>query len=372
MAQRDLPPAARTHPTRPARRPPLKNWRAHVIGGALGVILLVGGLLATDHFTRRSVTLEINGTPYHLRTHADTVQAALDEAGIALASPDRVWPSPQTALEAARVITVRKADDVAIVQDGQLQKARTLKTHPLDILTEQGIAFGPYDTLIVDGAPYTVSVLSTRTWNAPPQTVRLVHSTTITVQDGDHTLTLHTIAPDVARALENAGLKLYLADRVIPTLETPISPDLHVTIERAVPLTVIADGRRLHTRARGPTVADALVMIGVVPLGLDYTIPPLDAPLEAEMTIRVVRVAERVITQEETIPFLTLYNSDDISEFMSKRDVTAGALGVRTTTWCVRYEDGQEVWREKLDERFIPHSSSFSTLPCGEQRLSHR
>jgi hypothetical protein len=39
-------------------------------------------------------------------------------------------------------------------------------------------------------------------------------------------------------------------------------------------------------------VGDALAQIGLAPLGLDYTIPPLETPLTSGMTIRLVRVIE--------------------------------------------------------------------------------
>ena len=365
MSPNDLSPAAQTHPTRPARRPPLKHWRARLMGGVLGALLLVGAALATDYLTRLSVTLEVNGARYHLRTHAETVQAALDDAGIAVSPPDTVWPPPDAPLETAHVITVRKANVVVLLYDGKLHYVRTLATHPLDILSEQGIVLRPRDVVIVDGAPYPLNALTTRPWNVPPETLRVVRSVAIVVQDGEHTTTLHTTALNVASALESVGLKLYVADRVTPALETPITADMRITVERAVPVTVIADGRQLHTRAHGPTVADALVMVGVVPLGLDYTLPPLDAPLEAGMTIRVVRVTEQVITQEETIPFLALQDFDPMPETMGKRNVPAGIIGVRTTVWCVRYEDGKEVRRELWSERLVPHFVN-SASPCEE------
>ncbi len=366
MTANDPPPAAQTHPTRPARRPPLNHWRARTLRGVVVGVLLVGAAWLTDYFTRRSVTLEVNGTRYALRTHADTVQAALADAGIVITPPDTVWPSPQTALEAAPVITVRKANVVALVAGDRLRYVRTLESHPLDILAEQGVSLAPHDALFVDGEPYTLNALMARSWDVPPQSLYVVPSVSVRVHDGEHTLTLHTTAPNVAGALEAAGVKLYLADRVTPPLDTPVSPDMDIAIERAVPLTVVADGRQLHTRAHGPTVADALVMVGVVPSGLDYTIPPLDAPLEAGMTIRVVRVTEQLITQEEIIPFSMLRSRETFSGSVDKWGVLTGTIGMRTAIWCVRYEDGKEVRREAWDAWLSPYCFPLHERHFGE------
>ena len=364
MTRNDWPPAAQTHPTRPARRPSLSTWRTRVMGGLIVGGLLIGAALSADYFTRTRVTFEVNGARYRLRTHAHTVQAALDAAGVVLVPPDAVWPPPEATLDARQVITVRKAHVVTLISDGRLQYVRTLETHPAAILAEQGLTLGPHDVLMVDGEPYTANTLSAHSWDAAPKTLQVIPSVPITVQDGERTLTLYTTAPDVARALEDAGLKLYLADRVTPPMDTPTYAEMRITVERAVPVTVIADGRELQTRARGATVADALAMVGVVPLGLDYTVPPLDAPLEAGMTIRVVRVTEHLVTQEETIPFLALRSPNGASEIMGKRHVPAGVIGVRTRVWCVRYEDGKEVKREVWGEWFSYAPSR--TTSCGE------
>ncbi len=367
MTPHDLPPAAQTHPTHPARRRPLNRWRFRAMGSVIVGVLMVGVVLATDYFTRINVTFDVNGTPYHLRTHAHTVQAALDAAGIHLTPPDTVWPLPQTELETAHAITVRQAHEVALVWDGHFQQVRTLQTHPMDMLAEQGITINAHDVLIVDGDLYAVDTLAQQSWDVPPMRVRLIRSVSVVVQDGDHTITLHTTALNVARALETAGLKLYLADRVTPALDTPLHDAMRITIERSIPLTVVADGRTLHTRARGHTVADALAMVGVVPLGLDYTVPPLDAPLEANMTVRIVRVTEQLVTQEETIPFPTLRSLDDLAVLANKRDMQGRIVGLRATVWCVRYEDGKETKREIWEES-LTYPVSSHTIACGEQR----
>ena len=76
-----------------------------------------------------------------------------------------------------------------------------------------------------------------------------------------------------------------------------------MTIDRAVPVTIVADGRHLHTRTHRKTVADALAEVSVSLEGQDYTEPAPNAPLKPDMTIRVVRVSETFRIEQEPVPF---------------------------------------------------------------------
>jgi len=75
--------------------------------------------------------------------------------------------------------------------------------------------------------------------------------------------TLHTTAATIGEALREAGMTVYLADKVSPDLGTPANDGQVVSLEPAVPLTILADGRHLHTRTHRKTVAEALAEVGV-------------------------------------------------------------------------------------------------------------
>ncbi|MCD4685857.1 MAG: G5 domain-containing protein, partial [Anaerolineae bacterium] len=164
---------------------------------------------------------------------------------------------------------------------------------------------------------------------------------------------LHTTEIDVGRALDTAGLTLYLADRVTPDLSTAVAVGLVVRIERSLPVTLIADGHTLATRVRGATVAEALLAIALAPIGQDYTIPDLDAPLLPDMTIQLVRVTEALVTKDEPIPYITIYQPDASLPLDENRVLQEGIDGLRTREILVRYEDGTEVSREVQQEWIV-------------------
>jgi len=317
---------------------------------AASAALIASGALAADRLTRKSVTIDVSGSIQHLHTHAGTVGEALRDAGIPLDPEDLVHPLPQSALRDGMTITVRKAHAVALQVDGTLRQVRTQAVHPLDVLAEQAIPLGVHDVVQVNGQPYPAQQLEQVEWEVPAATIRVVRSATLKLVEGDTTQVLHTTQADVGRALDAAGVTLYLADRITPDPSTPVADGLIVAIERSVPLTVIADGQTLNTRARGPTVGDALAQIGVAPADLDTTIPPLEAPLTAGMTIRVVRVREDLATQDEPIPFTTITRQDSTLAPGEERVIQEGADGLRRQQIRKRSEDGRVVSRETVAE----------------------
>lgn len=265
--------------------------RGLILSGT-GLALIVALFLAADWFTRRTVTLTIGGEVRHYHTHAHTVQEVLDEAHAVIDPEDVIQPNPSAPVKNGMRITVHKAEAVALQADGRVRQVRTQAANPLTVLDEQSIRVSPYDRIQVNGQDYSPERLQAMSWNAPVTSICVVRSVTITVIDGGEPLTVHTTQADVGRALDDAGIRMVLADRVIPDFGTPITEGMVIRIERSVPFTLIADRQQLTTRALGPTVGDALAQIGIAPLGLDYTVPPLESRLEPGMTIRLVRVSE--------------------------------------------------------------------------------
>jgi len=334
-----------TRPTytdrRRARRRTTRALVALVITGAA-----VTAALVVDCAARKTITLDVNGAARQIRTRADTVQSALDDADIRLDPEDTVLPPLDAPIANGDRITVRKAFAVAIEADGSARQIRTQSAHPLVILAEQMIRVGPYDVILVDGQEFSSEQLAARAWPAPPTYIRVIRSATLRIIVDSRVLLIHTTQADVGRALDSVGLELYLADRVTPALSAPVKDGLAVRIERSVPVTVIADGHQVATRALGPTVGDALASIGLAPVDLDYAVPAEDAPLDAGMTIRLVRVSERIVAEREPIPFETIRQPDSALLPGEERVIQPGADGLRERRMRARYEDGQEVSRE--------------------------
>jgi 3D (Asp-Asp-Asp) domain-containing protein len=99
-------------------------------------------------------------------------------------------------------------------------------------------------------------------------------------------------------------------------------------------------------------VDEVLADLGIVLTGQDYAIPSLDAPLGEDVTIRVVRVSERFLIEQEPIPFETVWQPDPDLEIDNQRVLQDGARGILERRVRLRYEDGHEVTRT-IDEEYV-------------------
>lgn len=320
-------------------------------------VLVIGALVAGYQATLMPVTLVIDGEGHRLRTHQDTVGALLTDSGLALHPEDEITPADlTTTLEPGMVVQVQRARPVYICADGHEALFRTHATSVEDILYQARVSLGPYDEVEIEGELQPASrpvgharlILAT----AAPEPARIVvhRAVPFTVNDDGRVRTFYTTAATVGESLRRAGLTLYLADGVQPGLGEPMSAGLRVLIDRSVPVAVQVDGRMLRTRTHRERVDEVLADLGVVLTGRDYTTPALDASLEGNAAVRVVRVSERFLIEQEPIPYETKWQPAPGLEIDNQELLQEGARGVLERRIRVRYEDGREVARAVENE----------------------
>ncbi|MFO7742270.1 MAG: ubiquitin-like domain-containing protein [Anaerolineae bacterium] len=321
--------------TVPLERPYLpKTLQAFTV-----LLLTVGSLAAGYRTTRASVTLVIDGESRQLRTHQDTIDAVLTDAGVQLHPEDAIAPPPESSIQPGMTVHIERARPVEVSVDGQSTTLQTHATSVDEVLKQAQVTLGPYDEMRVEGD------LRTESSRADRPRIVIRRALPCTLHDGDRTTTLHTTAPTVGEALREAGFTLYLADRVRPDLSTRISPGMSIHVERSTPVTVQVDGRTMRTRTHRDRTGDVLADLGIVLTGQDYTVPALDAPLGDTATIDVVRVSERFLIEQEPIPFESEWRPDPDLEIDHQRLLQEGSPGVRERRIRVRYENGQEISR---------------------------
>jgi uncharacterized protein YabE (DUF348 family) len=303
-------------------------------------LALVALLILGYQRTLTRVTLVVDGQERTVRTHQTTVEAVLREAGLTLYPEDVVEPGLSDHPVAGMTITIQRARPVVVEVDGRTIQARTQLIATQDILRELGVNIGHHDQ---------VHVLSDETndqTQRSPIHIQVERAVPVTVQEaGSPPLHFYTTASTVGTALHEAGIVLYLADNVRPSLSSPIKPGTHISIDRSVPVTIHMDGHTLRARTHRFTVGDVLADMGISLQGLDYAEPDLDTPLGEGQTIRVVRVREEVLVQQEPIPFETQWAPDPELEIDHQKLGQEGEPGVFERRIRVRYEDGVEVGR---------------------------
>jgi len=312
-----------------------------------------------------AVTLVVDGEPRTIRTNQTTVEGVLRDAGITLDPRDRVQPSPSQALASDGIVRISRARPVTIVAD---ERALTVRTHArsvFELLSEQHVALGPNDALLIDGD----SAPAASTFSGPPTTPHTVSilravPLAVTFDDGP-TQTIFTTQPTIGRALNAAGINIYLADRLTPVGETPVGQGGTVHVERAIPVAVHVDGQSIHTRTHRERVGDLLAEMGVALQGLDFTQPPLDAAVSVDLTVRVVRVSQAFQIEQEAVAFVSQVLPNPDREIDTQELAQEGENGVLQKRIRVRYEDGQEVSRQVEDQVLVraprPRVTTYGT-----------
>ncbi len=308
------------------------------------------------------VTLIVDGTTRRVYTHRQTVGELLHDTGILFDEWDRVSPEPYAPLNGDTVITVQHARQVMVRADGN---SFILHTHQHDIdalLAQASLALGPGDRLWANGelatapltdtlAPRVPSARGERpTPAAPVIHLQIERAAALYVQDEARRQTLYTTQRTVGQALHEAGLLLYAGDWITPELNAPATHGLHVYITRAIPISLTLDGRTIHLRTHAHTVAQVLAAEGISLVGQDQVIPDLDMPIETGINIRVVRVADAFIVEQEEIPYQTVWVADATLELDQRRLENNGTNGIKKRRYKAIYYDGREVERRLEDE----------------------
>jgi uncharacterized protein YabE (DUF348 family)/3D (Asp-Asp-Asp) domain-containing protein len=309
------------------------------------------------------VTLIVADSARQLSTAAHTVRDLLRDNSVIVTESDHVSPAPDTVLESGMIVNVQRIRAVTLTVDGQSQAVETAFTNPLDILKQVGISPGASDRVMVDGTRATLNDLLV--WPVPVSNIAVLRPVSVHIDVDGTASTMKTLSPTVGDALFEAGVTLYLADQVTPDLHAPVTPDMTIRVHHSRPVSIVADGVTLETRTQGKTISDALVSAGLSLVGLDYTIPGEDTPLQPGMLIRVIRVTEQVMTEQESIPFETVYQAEPKMELDQQIVVQEGQKGIRQKHIRVRYENGVEISRQEetntVAREPVPRSIAYGT-----------
>jgi uncharacterized protein YabE (DUF348 family) len=246
------------------------------------------------------------------------------------------------------------------------------------------------------GAVLAGLVATPALWNSVDKSVDLV------VDGTPHAI--RTTADNVGQVVSGQGYRVSVHDLLAPTAATHVKDGTRIVLRRGRLLRLDVDGRRLDVWTTAPTVAEALAQLGYstsdfvsvsrdrrLPLGvtdiairtprlvtvvhdgmreqvtttdatvgqllqdLGITLGPSDrlsvsansAPLPGE-TIRIERVAKKLLTRTESLPYTTKKVRDADLAAGTTQLVQAGRNGSARVTYAVVYVDGQPVGRTKI------------------------
>jgi uncharacterized protein YabE (DUF348 family) len=162
-----------------------------------------------------------------------------------------------------------------------------------------------------------------------------------------------TTARTVAELLAERGIQLGPSDLVVPSAESVLREGLRVSVFRAFPVRVTADGVTREVPVVGRTVADALARAGVSLGPLDRVVPDLWAELVPGQEVRAVRVRQETEVRREVVPHPTVYRVVHAYLPQPPRVLVRGADGLVEHEDRLTYEDGRLVRRERVRTQLL-------------------
>lgn len=173
----------------------------------------------------------------------------------------------------------------------------------------------------------------------------------ITIEADGKVHKLKTTAQNVKAAIKEAGIQLGEKDAIAPTLDTELEKNMKIHIQRAIPCTIQVDGEIKKLLTTAPTVKDVLKEEKITLGKKDKISPGLEKEIQKDMEIKVTRITEETIHQEEKIPFDTVKrNTSSLNKGMTKV-VQGGQNGIKENTIHIVYENGKEVSREVVESK---------------------
>ncbi|MEB3750617.1 MULTISPECIES: G5 and 3D domain-containing protein [Geobacillus] len=170
--------------------------------------------------------------------------------------------------------------------------------------------------------------------------------------------TIWTTADTVAELLRLQHVTVGPHDKITPSLSAKIKKGMKIGVEKAFPVRIDVGGKQQQAWTTSTTVADFLKQQGIQLGQLDRIEPSLQETVREPMTIRIVRVKKVTDVVEEPIDFAVVTKRDDSLPKGERRVIAPGEKGKVQKTYEVTLENGKETARRLVAARTVKESKA--------------
>lgn len=293
----------------------------------------------------------------------ETVGEVVAAAGLTLSPEDTASPDLAAPADPTMPITIDRAAEVTVIDRDSVTSYRTQATTLGQFLSEAALSPPPGTEVLADGEPVSPDAI-----HQTPLPARVIFDPykRVIITDGDERWALRTTALTVGEALLESDVALGAFDTVTPPRETMLTEEMAITVERAAPYRVSADGHTVDVFSDATGVFDILTDNGIALGPLDFTRPAIDTTVSPGDTIEVVRVTERVDTEDVVVPFETVYEPSPEMEIDTLVEASPGSNGLLQRRTRARLENGVEV-SSAADGEFLTVAPVNRVLRYGTQ-----
>jgi hypothetical protein len=174
---------------------------------------------------------------------------------------------------------------------------------------------------------------------------------TVGIADNGNYFVTSASAVTVSEFLAEKNIALGDKDYIFPAMDAKIFPGSKITIERAMPITIEVDGKDIEIDTLGTSVANALSEADITLSHADKVVPDLNSMISPNLAIKITRINFEEITLEEDIPFQTVEKEDNTVLWRKKETKQKGEKGIREKTYKMTYTNGKETSRALLGSK---------------------
>jgi uncharacterized protein YabE (DUF348 family)/transposase len=195
-----------------------KGQRA-LIGALLLALMFAGGYAVAVH---KTVTLSVDGVPMTVSTMTSRVIDVVRENGFAFGEHDNLYPDANRPVRQSDTIVLRRGRPLQVSIDGRPSKQVWTTALTVDEALKQ--------LSMSEAAPIAAS----RTSSVPlaGMALRVVSPKHVYINDGGVVSHQRIAAPTVGQLLAAAGAPLQQDDRVVPPASTPVIEGMQIVVTR--------------------------------------------------------------------------------------------------------------------------------------------
>lgn len=183
----------------------------------------------------------------------------------------------------------------------------------------------------------------------------LVHANTcqVTVIIDGRAISVTTARTSVAGVLDQIGFVPRASDKIVPGLTESVAEGSRIVIETAFNVSVKVGDSIQQAQTPGGTVQAVLDQLEIPVFPLDRVTPDLDALVQPNDVIEIVRVDKEFVTEKVSIPFGVRRWAEPKLEKGKTAVLREGREGVKELVYEVVSENGREVSRALVSEKVI-------------------
>lgn len=189
--------------------------------------------------------------------------------------------------------------------------------------------------------------------------------TSYVITDGENVTVCRSFSSDLSTVLNEAGISLGAED----TYTTAYADGVRrITIQRLQTVTIVYRGMKTTATSYGEPVSQLLERMGIFLSDGDTLSCDRDAMTRDGLQVEIIHRGTEVLTQDEVVPFETVYYEDETLAPDEEVILVQGKDGMIHRETEISYENGNEISRKTLSESTTSAMVKQVVL-CGINRI---